>query len=373
MTTASSGSEKILVRGVNWLGDAVMTTPALMRLREAHPHADITLLTPSKLADLWHDHPAVNRVLAVPPEESLLRTAGRIRQAGFDIAVILPNSVRSALEAFCARVPVRVGVVRPWRTWLLTQRIQPRSQEVETKKRSAAQVHRLVRDQPARPRDTCPEDAHQILDYLHIGAALGADRRPLAPVLRVSEKEVIAARTRFGATADRPLFGLNPGAEYGPAKRWPAERFIEAAGLVFQQTNCQWWVFGGQADAPLCESVVGKLPKGSALSLAGKTSLRELCAALKACHVVLTNDTGPMHLASALGIPTVVPFGSTSPELTGPGWPVGAGHELLCGQAPCAPCFRRECPIDFRCMTGISVESVVQAILRLSPPPRNLN
>jgi heptosyltransferase-2 len=366
MTTASSGSKKILVRGVNWLGDAVMTTPALMRLREAHPQADITLLTPSKLADLWHDHPALNRVLAVPPKESLFRTAGRIQETGFDMAVILPNSVRSALEVFWGRVPARVGVLRPWRTWLLTQPIQPRSQAVETKKRSAAEVHRLIRDQLARPRDRYPEDGHQILDYLHIVAAVGADRRPLAPVLRVHEKEVTAARTRFGATGDQPLLGLNPGAEYGPAKRWPAERFVETARIVFEQTNCQWWILGGQADTQLCESIAGKLPKGSALSLAGMTSLRELCAALKACQVVLTNDTGPMHLASAVGTPTVVPFGSTSPELTGPGWPVGAGHELLRGQAPCAPCFRRECPIDFRCMTGISVENAVQAILWLS-------
>jgi heptosyltransferase-2 len=366
MTTASPGVQRILVRGVNWLGDAVMTTPALMRLREARPGADITFLTPSKLADLWHNHPALDRVLAIEPNESLFRTARRIRETSCEIAVILPNSVRSALEVFFGRVRFRVGIARPWRTWLLTRRIQPRTQEVDTRKRSESEVRRLVRDQPTRPRDTYPESAHQILNYLHIVAALGANLTPLAPVIPVREEEVIAARTRFGATRDRPLFGLNPAAEYGPAKRWPADRFVEAARMVFQQTNCQWWIFGSQAEAALSESMAGKLPKGAALSLAGKTSLRDLCAALSACHVVLTNDTGSMHLAAAVGTPTVVPFASTSPELTGPAWPVGRGHELLRGQAPCAPCFRRACPIDFRCMTSISVESVVKAILRLS-------
>jgi len=181
----------------------------------------------------------------------------------------------------------------------------------------------------------------------------------------VQPDEVAAARKRFGATEDRPLFGLNAGAEYGSAKRWPIERFVEAARVVFEQTNCQWWVFGNAAEVPLAESIVEKLPKGAAQSLAGKTSLRELCTALKACAVVLTNDTGPMHLAAAVGTPVVVPFGGTSPELTGPGWLPGAGHGLLRGQAPCAPCFRRECPIDFRCMTSITVESAVQAVLRV--------
>jgi len=362
----SAAGRKILVRGVNWLGDAVMTTPALMRLREAHPSADITLLTPSKLAELWTAHPAINAVMPVEPGETLFQTAGRLRQQRFDTAIVFPNSPRSALETFFGRVPERIGLARPWRTWALTKPVTPRAQEVETRKRSASEVRQLVREQPTKPRDTWPETAHQILDYLHITAALGANSAALAPVIVVQPDEITAARKRFSPPEDRPLFGLNAGAEYGSAKRWPLERFIETARIVYEQTNCHWWIFGNTAERPLAESIIAKLPKGAAQSLAGKTSLRELCAAFKACGVLLTNDTGPMHLAAAVGTPVVVPFGSTSPELTGPGWLPGAGHELLRGQAPCAPCFRRECPIDFRCMTSITVESAIRAVLRVS-------
>jgi heptosyltransferase-2 len=168
------------------------------------------------------------------------------------------------------------------------------------------------------------------------------------------------------------LSGLNPGAEYGPAKRWPRERFVAAAVELQRRTNCHWWIFGGKTDEPLASGIAAEIvatksgPPESVRCLAGQTSLRELCAALKACDLVLTNDTGPMHVAAAVGTPVVVPFGSTSPELTGPGLPGDPRHRLVKSSTPCSPCFRRECPIDFRCMNGISVQSVVEAAMKLA-------
>lgn len=356
--------ERILVRGVNWLGDAVMTTPALVRLREARPNCHITLLTPAKLADLWAGHPAINDVLSIPESTGLFGTAARVRAGNYDIAVLFPNSPRSALEVFFARVPVRIGFARPWRKWFLTQALSPDLHAIATRKRTVAQIKRLIRDQPNKPRDAYPHTAHQIIDYLDIVEALGADPTPLPPTIAVTNGEVTAIRQRFSAPNGQPLLGLNPGAEYGPAKRWPEDRFVETARVLAQRTNCHCWILGGPGEVELARRIAEKLPKGSAQSLAGQTSLRELCASLKACAIVLTNDTGPMHLAAALGTPVVVPFGSTSPELTGPGWPPGARPEILHGQAPCAPCFRRVCPIDFRCMTSITVDSAVQAVLR---------
>jgi heptosyltransferase II len=357
-------ARRILVRGVNWLGDAVMTTPALMRLREARPEAHIALLTPSKLADLWSDHPAVNAVLTFEPEESVFDVARKIREQGFDLAIVLPNSPRSALEVFFAGVPVRIGVRRFGRSWAFTDPCYHRKDAVTVRKTSMATIKKLVRMNPAEPRADYPEFCHQVLDYLFLMRSAGAKTTPSAPTLLISADEVSAARKRFNAPQGRALFGLNAGAEYGPAKRWPVERFIETARALIQQTSCQWWILGGPGDVALADSIARQLPEDSARSLAGKTSLREVCAVLKACDVVLTNDTGPMHVAAAVGTPVVVPFGSTCPELTAPGWPPGAGHELLRGQAPCAPCFRRVCPIDFRCMTSITVDAAVQAIVR---------
>lgn len=342
-----------------------MTTPALMRLRQAHPQAHVTLLTPAKLAELWRGHPAIDAVLSIEPEEGLLGIARRIREGNYGIGIVFPNSTRSALELFVGRVPKRVGFARPWRTWALTDRVPCSHRKITTRKRSIAEIRRLTRDEPTKPRQTYLASAHHVTDYLKIVQALGANPEPTAPIIPLSDEEVAAVRLRFDAPVQQPLFGLNPGAEYGPAKRWPEERFVEVAQSIAKQINCRWWVFGALGDVAVAERILSKLPKGAAHSLAGKTSLRELCACLKACDVVLTNDTGPMHLAAAVGTPVVVPFGSTSPELTGPGWPVGRGHELIPGQAPCAPCFRRECPVDFRCMRSISADTVVEAVLRI--------
>jgi heptosyltransferase-2 len=364
--------EKILVRGVNWLGDAVMTTPALQRLREARPEAHIVLLTPAKLRDLWLHHPAVDSVHTFEAGETVFAVARRLRAGLFTTALVLPNSPRSAFEVFLARIPQRVGLARPWRNCFLTQRIQPRAGAVEMHKRSLAEIQELNRAGSPPPRPEIPASAHHLHQYLHLAAALGANPEPVPPRLEVTPAEVAAIQQRFGFSADTraPLFGLNPGAEYGPAKRWPRERFVAVAVELQRRTNCHWWIFGGKADEPLAATIAAEITAaqagsaGSVRNLAGQTSLRELCAALKACALVITNDTGPMHLAAAVGTPVVVPFGSTSPELTGPGLPGDPRHRLIKAQVACSPCFLRECPIDFRCMNGISVERVVEAALQ---------
>lgn len=377
---------RILVRGTNWLGDAVMTMPALLRLREYFPDAHITLLCPEKLSDLWRvapkpvafglPRPAVDETIAFAPGEGVFVIAKKLRSRKFDLALVLPNSPRSALEVFFARIPRRIGYVRPWRKWFLTQNVEPRPDAVKMRKRTVEEIHKLTGEIPpsvsekksglGNPR------AHQIYEYLHLTAALGANPEPLAPQLMVTADEIEAVRKKFGLANGSPLvFGLNPGAEYGPAKRWPVEKFITAAKALRSQTNCVWLVFGGQGDVNLTGQITAALSDSSlhdssapVHDLAGKTSLRELMALLKCCRVLLTNDTGPMHVAAALGTPVVAPFGSTSPELTGPGLPGAARHRLLQSDAPCAPCFLRECPIDFRCLNGISVARVVEAVLQ---------
>ena len=189
----------------------------------------------------------------------------------------------------------------------------------------------------------------------------------MAPHLEVSEREMEEVRGKFGLAraAGRPWFGLSPGAEYGPAKRWPAERFVAAARSLREKTQCRWLVVGGAGDRALGEMIGRDIARATGeppLNLAGQTSLRELAAALKICDLVLTNDTGPMHLAAAVGTPVTAIFGSTSPELTGP---IFFPHaEVARGRAPCAPCFRRECPIDLRYLRGIETEQVVAAALR---------
>jgi heptosyltransferase-2 len=366
------------VRGVNWLGDAVMTTPALLRLREKFPDAHITLLTPEKLADLWKDHPAVNQTIGFGSREGLFAVAKKICADQFDLALVLPNSPRSAMEVSLARIPHRIGYARPWRNFFLTQTVASRPEAVKMHKRSVAEVKQLVAADVNRRQTSASRvltnpaaPAHQIHEYLHLVAALGASSEALVPQLFVTQEEVEAAKKKFGLEKiSGPILGLNPGAEYGPAKRWPVERFITAAQQIQPKTNCVWLLFGGKNDEATVtqiQSVIGTarptFGRQSAINLAGQTSLRELMALLKLCRVLLTNDTGPMHVAAALGTRVVVPFGSTSPELTGPGLPGDPRHHLLKSDAPCSPCFLRECPIDFRCMNGIDVARVVEAVI----------
>jgi lipopolysaccharide heptosyltransferase II len=369
---------RLLVRGVNWLGDAVMTTPALERTRERLPDCRISLLTHQKLADLWKSHPAVDQVLTFNDGEGPFAIARLLRRQGFDTALLFPNSPRSALETWLARIPRRIGYARQWRNWFLTQTVPSRPGHVRMRKRSDREIKNLLQgaDKPGNEVANAgryPAGAHQIFDYLTLAAVLGVDPAPLAPRLRIEPAEIETAekvlRSRLqagGSTSSSPLFlGLNPAAAYGPAKIWPAERFAAAARAVSQEVRgVVWLIFGGAGEKDLCEQIKG-MAAVEAINLAGETTLRQLMACLSICRLLLTNDSGPMHLAAALGTRVVVPFGSTAPELTGPGLPGDPHHILLRHPVPCSPCFRRACPIDLRCLKGIAVDEVAGAVLKV--------
>jgi heptosyltransferase-2 len=324
------------------------------------------LLTHEKLAGLWQGHPSINGFVTFNDTEGLFAVARRLRSATFSASVVFPNSLRSALEVFLARVPIRIGYARNARSIFLTHPLPPRAGSLRMHKRSRAEIaKRIARNEK---REVFPSSAHHVHDYLNLVGSTGADTSPLPPLLCVSDEEVNAARARFDLKGDLPLFALNPGAEYGAAKRWPTECFIESVVMLHQRTNCRWLILGGRGDRALGESVAVELrtriPATNITNLAGETSLRELCAVLKSCALLVTNDTGPMHVAAAVGTPVVVPFGSTSPELTGPAFIFESPHQLIVGDAPCAPCFRRECPVDFRCMKNVTAATVVEAALQ---------
>lgn len=375
---ATEVSDRILIRSVNWLGDAVMTTPALIRLREARPRANLTLLTHEKLADLWRQHPAVDDVITFSSREGIGAVAQKIRAGRFGTGIVFPNSHRSALEMRLAGVPVRIGVATPLRRLLLTHPLPRPAGFVAMRKRPLREIQQLAAGTtPARPalQDPMPPEAHHVHHYLHLVATLGANRQPLPPRLVVSEQEVRDAVSKFvpdfenrpdaaDSNPPSPVFAICPAAEYGPAKRWPVENFITAAREISLRTGCRWIIFGGPREVPLAEMVAGGIGS-QARNLAGKTSLRELMSLLRFSRLLLSNDTGPMHLAAAVGTHVAALFGSTSPGLTGPGLPGDPRHRLLCSHAACAPCFLRECPIDFRCMKGIDVTQVVDAVVEL--------
>jgi heptosyltransferase II len=340
---------RILIRGTNWIGDAVMTMPAVHRLRELEPDAHLALLCPAKLHDLWRHNPFLNAVLA---EDEL-------RPDQYDVAIILPNSFRSAWECRCARIPTRVGFAGHWRRKLLTHVVkEPEAEQPVRKQITAGGKTFEVK--------SFPVIRHQAHRYLDIIGFLGGNQELVQPKIWLAPGE-ISSITKFIREGSRPFFALNAGAEYGPAKRWMPERFAEVAERVAAEVPCRWLLLGGPGDVEIAGQIEASLrarlgEERAVVNVAGKTSLVELCELIKFSKLLVTNDTGPMHIATAVGTPVVAVFGSTSAELTGP---LGPHATVVIANAECTPCFLRECPIDFRCMNSITPTQVIEAVLRL--------
>jgi heptosyltransferase-2 len=345
---------RILVRATNWIGDAVMSMPAIQRLREFAPESRITMLCPGKLHDLWRHNPYINEIIPFGHQVDVKQ----LRDRAFDVAVIFPNSFRSAWECKRALIPRCVGFAGHSRRLLLTDVVpQSPAERADYETRSVAdrtfkvKVFRSLR--------------HQSLHYLDIIGYLGGNTEPVPPRIFLALEEM-PALSKFLRDDGRPVLALNAGAEYGPAKRWLPERFAETAVKVAEQTDCRWLIVGGPADAPIANNIEEKLrgarlDETTVINLAGQTTLLELCALLRFTKLLLTNDTGPMHIAAAIGTPVVSVWGSTSPELTGP---LGDDCLIIRQTVECSPCFLRECPIDFRCMNRVQVDDVVNAVLK---------
>ena len=315
---------RILIRSSNWLGDACMAVPAIQAMKLGRPDLHITILSPSKLAPIWREVKEVSSVLEIPPDSSPWKVARLIKASGeYEVAFLLPNSWRSALEVWLARIPMRLAL------------------ETHRAKRL------LTRTVPL-PRQLHPT--------IHQTQAL------LSAVRRLGGPETALPIPRVRTTPPGPLrIGLCPGAEYGPAKRWPLERYRAVMEKISSKHNLTWVIVGTAKEASLGEQLAKDFP-GNVENLCGKTTLPELIAELKQCHLLLTNDTGTMHLGDLLGIPVVAIFGSTEPSLTGPVGETTPPHRILRRKVECSPCYLRTCPIDFRCMNEITVEMVASAV-----------
>ena len=322
---------RIFIRSGNWLGDAVMSVTAVRAIKTGRPDAHVTIAAPAKIAPVWKLVPEVDAILPLA-SNSLLSAVRSIRdQPAFDVAILFPNSLRVALETWLSGVSRRVGYRGHSRNWLLNQVI------------------------PERPPPRRLE--HQSARYLRIAQICGAgnSHQPTSNIR-------MAASDERSAINYQPLqIGLSPGAEYGTAKRWLPERFAEVAAKVAAQTPVQWVLFGTPKDAEIGEQIATSLGD-SCVNRIGQTTLDQLILALRDCRLLLTNDTGTMHLAWLLGVPVVAIFGSTEPGLTGP---LGDRHIILRHHVECSPCFLRKCPIDFRCMKAVAVQEVVDAVLSI--------
>jgi len=325
-----------------------MSEPALAALRELFPTAEITLLVKPAIAELLRGHPALQRILVYEdPGRHVGITgkwtlAGTLRRLRFDLAILFQNAFEAALLTFLAGIPRRYGYATDGRRFLLSDPIAV----------------------PERMKI-----GHQVQYYLDMLRPLGSERPAGSPQLFLSHEEEQAMDQRLaeaGVDESDLLVGLNPGSTYGSAKRWLPERFAETADRLSQEQGMQSGrrvrvvIVGARGEEALGRAIADRM-QVKPIQLSGRTTMRELMAVIKRCDLFLTNDTGPMHLAASFGVPVVALFGPTDSRTTSP---FGSGHTIVRHPVECAPCLLRECPIDHRCMTRISVDEVYGAAVK---------
>lgn len=329
---------KLLIRATNWIGDVVMSTPAIRELRRLHPGWHITVAARPKVAGLYQDQDLVDEILVLDRGTSL-RQAAELRRAGFQRAVLLQNAFGAALLALLSRIPERVGYAVDGRSLLLTRRARP-------------QIHRLQRHQVYYYLDLLYQTGLSPVDYLNNG-----DYTPDIS-LRPSPTGLQRARelcSDLELPPDSPWVGLNPGAAFGPAKRWPARRWAELGDRLID-SGAAVLIFGGPDELSLAEEIQAYMVRRARI-IAGRTDLASLLAMIDTVDLFITNDSGPMHLAAALDTPQIALFGSTDEVATGPFSPRA---RVIHKHVECSPCLRRDCPIDLRCFTRISVDEVAE-------------
>lgn len=338
----TEGIDRILIRATNWIGDAILTIPAVDSIRATYPQAHISVLAKPWVADIYRLFTGIDEVIVYENQYDnalgVLHLAHELKKKKFDLAVLLQNAIEAAIMATVAGIPRRAGYNSDGRGILLTHRVHLNS---EIKK------------------------LHQIDYYLEMVKALGciAVNRELHLETKINRHDAQSVLQEHIPDPKKVIIGIAPGATYGPAKRWFPERFAAVADKIAEAFNCQIILLGGKSDWNAAEEV-RNLAKTSLLNLAGKTNLKEAVYLISQCRLFISNDSGLMHIAGALNVPTIAIFGSTNPQTTSP---AGNSSIVVRKAVPCSPCLKKICPTDFRCMELISVEDVwqvAQEILR---------
>jgi heptosyltransferase-2 len=339
----AEGIERILIRGTNWIGDVVMTLPAITAIRQTWPRAKISVLAKPWVAEVYRLSPDVDEIIIFqePGRHAGIigkwRLAGELRQCRFDCAILLQNAIEAAIVARLAGIPLRAGYNSDGRGWFLSHSV-----------RRTKEIRRV----------------HQIDYYIEMVRALGCEPAGRDVRLRPGRDYDDLAGTlfaRFGIAENHPLIGIAPGAAYGPAKKWLPDRFAAVADRLSGESGAQMVLFGSAGDRESTAAVRGNA-RHPLIDIAGMTNLKEAIALIARCSLFISNDSGLMHVAGALGVPTIALFGSTNPVTTSP---VGERSVVIHHDVDCSPCLKPVCPTDFRCMEMIGVEEVTAAARKL--------
>lgn len=343
-TIDKTGINRILVRSTNWVGDAVMTLPALEAVKENFPSSVVSVLAKPWVEPVFRNHPAVDEMVilnkgggAFTGFGELFRTIRSVRKGSFDLTILFQNAFEAALISWAGGIPIRAGYNTDGRGILLT--------------------HGVVRSQDVLK-------VHQVEYYLSLLEKLGLKTEKKDPVLHVSSEERSVAEKRLqdgGVNKGDLLVGLNAGAIFGGAKKWDAERFAAIGVRSIEEWGAKVLVFGSAKELEIGRKVMNAM-EHAATDFCGQTSLREAIALVSMCDIFVTNDSGLMHVASALDVPTVAIFGPTDQVATGP---CGQRTRVVNHRVHCSPCLKPDCPTDHQCMNGIGVEEVWKVMREL--------
>ncbi|MBS0646824.1 MAG: lipopolysaccharide heptosyltransferase II [Verrucomicrobia bacterium] len=318
----------VVIRMPNWLGDLVMATPMIEEAKRCWPGSEITVICKDPLVPLLEGNPHLKEVIPL--------SKAHPASLHYDIGLLLTNSFSSAWLFYRAKIKKRIGYMGDWRRFLLSHAI---------------------------PRPLQLGKEHLVDSYKRLLNVPFSDSKPFLYLRAQERKEARTRLRRLGVPKDALCIGINPTAAFGPAKCWLPERFRE---LTTRFPDAYFLFFGDKAGIETVQGICQGLP-ASVINLAGQTTLREFMALLTCCDILVTNDSGPMHVAAALQIPLVALFGSTNATATGP----YLHGTVIYKNAPCSPCYKRTCPIDFRCMTAISVNEVeakIHEVLKATQP-----
>ena len=366
----TSEVKKILVRGTNWLGDAVMTIPAMLRLRESFPDARIILLAPPRAAEIFTGFPQVDEIVLYRRKEegkkAFLETMQRLRRERFDLAILFQNAFEAALLTFLGRAKIRIGFDTQGRGLLLTHKLnKPPANRHQTNdyldliieaERICLQQNRPQMTQIERVHADTRENPHNPPNPRSI------------PAMTAQDSQLSSASNllrQFGIqNGNNKLIVLNAGATNSRAKCWPENYFAELADRMVHELDAKIILIGAGSERENAERVIAQMKRpADALNLAGKSTIPELIGILAKANLVITNDTGPAHVAAALSVPTLTIFGPTNEFETAP---LGSRSELIrAAGIDCERCMHRECPIDHRCMTRLTVDAVAEKSLSL--------
>ncbi len=335
-------SRKVFIRSTNWIGDAVMSVAALREVRRLYPEDRLVLAARPWVSGLFENQGLVDEVVSIgttPSRITAFRQAVSVAR-GSDQAVLLQNAFGAALVTIAAHIPDRAGYRTDGRSWLLTRSAVPR-------------IKRLGRHQIYYYLDLLYQTGLSPTDYL-------SDSGYKPDIHLVTDDSSLASAHRRldenGVVRNRPVVGVNPGAFFGSAKRWFADRWAALADLLIQRLDAQILIFGSREEKRLADEIRESMHYRPVI-LAGATDLPSLMALISLCDLFITNDSGPMHLAAALGTPQIALFGSTDEIATGPYSPKA---QVVHKHVECSPCLLRECPLDLRCFEQIKVDEVYE-------------